>query len=310
MTQVFNMLVGLPGSGKSTIAAEHRASGVAVHSSDEIREELFGNAAVQGDNDIVFRLLHRRITEDLQSGKSVTYDATNLNYRRRAEFLRQINKLGIQNLVKRCVLLATPVDICKERNRSRSRSVPDEAIDRMVRGFDPPTLHEGWDYINILSAPNADADVPDALTKALSLCNFDQDNPNHALSLGGHCIKAKEILLERYPDCASTVVRATLMHDFGKEYTKVYADAKGKKSPFAHYYGHENVGSYLSYQYTETLPLEQRIEIAALIRWHMQPFVIRKSQNMMKTEDTFIKRFSKEFLDKLKIMNECDISAL
>lgn len=39
----FIMLVGLPGSGKSTYAEELKREGYIIHSSDAIREELTGD---------------------------------------------------------------------------------------------------------------------------------------------------------------------------------------------------------------------------------------------------------------------------
>ena len=42
------MLVGLPGSGKSTYAAQYKVKGYHVHSSDDIREELFSDIIVEG----------------------------------------------------------------------------------------------------------------------------------------------------------------------------------------------------------------------------------------------------------------------
>ena len=73
----FIMLAGLPGSGKSTYAEELvRKEGFVVHSSDKIREEL-GDVNDQSKNEQVFTILHKRIKEDLRSGKNVIYDATN-----------------------------------------------------------------------------------------------------------------------------------------------------------------------------------------------------------------------------------------
>ena len=76
------MLVGLPGSGKSTYAGKLKKEGVIIHSSDRVREEL-GDVNDQSKNEEVFRILHKRIKDDLKSGKSVAYDATNLNRKRR-----------------------------------------------------------------------------------------------------------------------------------------------------------------------------------------------------------------------------------
>ena len=83
----FIMMVGLPGSGKSTAARELSIRENAVlHSSDDLREELFGNADSQYRNDLLFQELHKRINRDLTDGKSIVYDATNLSYKKRKTF--------------------------------------------------------------------------------------------------------------------------------------------------------------------------------------------------------------------------------
>lgn len=64
----FIMMVGLPGSGKSTYAKTLTLNGkpYIIHSSDNLREELYGDAAIQGDNNKLFAELHKRIKKDLQ----------------------------------------------------------------------------------------------------------------------------------------------------------------------------------------------------------------------------------------------------
>ena len=58
------LLVGIPGSGKTTYAEKYikKHSDTLHLSSDMIREELWGNEAIQGDNNEVFFLMKRLIT--------------------------------------------------------------------------------------------------------------------------------------------------------------------------------------------------------------------------------------------------------
>ena len=69
------MYIGLPGSGKSTIAAAQK--GVTIISSDAIRNELYGDENILGKHNEVFELMLRRTREALLKGESVCYDATN-----------------------------------------------------------------------------------------------------------------------------------------------------------------------------------------------------------------------------------------
>lgn len=56
------MLVGIPGSGKSTYADKLVKDNpeIIVHSSDKLREELYGDSSIQGDNGKLFEELHKK----------------------------------------------------------------------------------------------------------------------------------------------------------------------------------------------------------------------------------------------------------
>lgn len=85
---VLVMLVGLPGSGKSTYAKHLVSKGHVnvVRSSDELREELLSDINNQKYNKEIFNVLESLIISDLYSRNSVVYDATNLNKSRRIAF--------------------------------------------------------------------------------------------------------------------------------------------------------------------------------------------------------------------------------
>ena len=78
----FIMMVGLPGSGKS-LRAKNLAvkENAIIHSSDNLRQELFGDKNTQDNNEELFKELHRRIKHDLKGEQNVIYDATNISYK-------------------------------------------------------------------------------------------------------------------------------------------------------------------------------------------------------------------------------------
>ena len=51
---ILTVLVGLPGSGKSTYA--NKIKNAILCSSDKVREELYGDENIQGDKQKVFRI--------------------------------------------------------------------------------------------------------------------------------------------------------------------------------------------------------------------------------------------------------------
>ena len=75
------MLCSIHGAGKSVCAEKYAKDhkNTIIHSSDALREELFGNVNDQNNNEVLFTELHRRIKADLSAGKNVIYDADHYN---------------------------------------------------------------------------------------------------------------------------------------------------------------------------------------------------------------------------------------
>lgn len=303
--QTFYMMVGLPGSGK-TFAAENISDAV-IHSSDAIRAEILGDVNDQTKQDLVFQTLHERILRDLGDGKDVVYDATNINYKRRIAFLNRVKALHKAALRTVCIFMATPYEICVERNNSRDRIVPESVIRRMYLKFDVPAMEEGWDEVQINGDEEWGLFRWEETLKRLSA--IEHDNPHHSYSIGQHCLAAWGYLKSHYPNADIVLERATLLHDIGKEKTKVFTDSKGNPSDIAHYYGHECVGAYDSFTYTGDLSPAQRLKVALLIRWHMWPYVVDKSDSPNKTVSKAKRLLGNDIWNQVMELNICDRNA-
>lgn len=135
------VMIGLPGSGKSTYGEEIEIDCAVekhkpiIHSSDALRAELYGNAAIQGDNNALFQELHKRIKEDLRNGKDVIYDATNIKKKLRRQFLTEMKSVSCCPIA---ICMMTPFEVCCSNNLQRDRQVPYEAIKRMYMNWQPP----------------------------------------------------------------------------------------------------------------------------------------------------------------------------
>ena len=141
MNKLYTM-VGIPGSGKSTIA--NQIPNAVVISSDAIRKELYGAEEIQGNGKQVFDLVYKRIGEELAKEHDVVFDATNLTpWARKAVFRFPAERIA--------VFVNTPLDVCLKRNAVRERKVPEEVIYRMYHSLTCPNKSEGFKTIITIS---------------------------------------------------------------------------------------------------------------------------------------------------------------
>lgn len=139
------MMVGVPGSGKSYVAEQLSAMlNLSVLSSDKFREELSGDANDQSVSREAWQLVYDRAALALQRGDSVIVDGRhNALVGRRRDTSRYLQS-GAKAVI--AVWVDTPLGTSLERNRSRSRVVPEEVIERMQNNIDrtPPSLSDGF----------------------------------------------------------------------------------------------------------------------------------------------------------------------
>jgi len=141
------VLVGLPGSGKSTYLEKIGASGL---SSDAIRKLLADDETDQTIHAVVFRTLRFLLYQRIAIGRPVTYiDATNLTPQERRPYLR-IGRL--RRCTVEAVFFDVPLEVCRARNARRHRVVPDEALLKMAAKLVPPSVEEGFARVRVVKA--------------------------------------------------------------------------------------------------------------------------------------------------------------
>ncbi len=123
------MLIGIPGSGKTTLAKKIEVKGYCYINADSIREELYGSAAEQGDKEHVFNIFFERLDALMSEGKDVVIDNTNLNPKQRKPILQRAERFGYSDV--QLWLLDVPLDLCLARNKSRDREVPEDIVANM-----------------------------------------------------------------------------------------------------------------------------------------------------------------------------------
>lgn len=135
VTRRLILMIGLPASGKSTLSDRLKAKGVVYLNRDSIREELYGDATVQGDYREVSGLLYKRLEEGCDADAVIVADNTHTTVdQRKGTYVRAFDK-GYTDFV--VLLLDVPLEECIRRNKLRKRQVPESVIRDMHK-----TLYE------------------------------------------------------------------------------------------------------------------------------------------------------------------------
>ena len=313
----FYLMVGLAGSGKSTIAKEieysicmsspkydeyGRADKVVLISSDDIRAEILGDVNDQSQNDKVFSHVHKLIKQAVKDYNHIIIDATNITIKNRRALLNCLNDK--KDYHKIAYIVNTSIEKCKENNSKRDRKVPEYVIDNQAKKFEIPFANEGFNsiFLHHFPAYNCGALKEEVLLNNITslMDGFNQKNHHHIYDLGTHCRKLHEELSKRTDD--KILLCSALVHDIGKLYTGApKEDGSGEYS----YKQHNNFGAYYlitNLEKIESNRLDEILELLFYVNYHMHPFFVQSGKSEKKWKDIF----GEEKYNKLFLFNECD----
>ncbi|MBS1991489.1 MAG: ATP-binding protein [Cyanobacteria bacterium SZAS LIN-3] len=120
------LLIGLPASGKSTIAEAFEKAGWVRLNKDAIRKELYGDESVAGNLKEVSGVFYKRLEAALKAGRNVLVDNTNVSNLHRQGPLAMAHDFGYNRITH--IFLDVPLEECLRRNSLRSRQVPEAAM--------------------------------------------------------------------------------------------------------------------------------------------------------------------------------------
>ena len=318
--QTIVLMVGLPGSGKSTIAEkivrgeiedflDFNESNTVILSSDTFRKMLLGDEKDQSNNKLVFGELKKHFIYYLNLGYNVIVDATNINMKSRRSYIEFVKKCNVRKVA---YMVNTPFDECVKRAENRTpRPVSRDVISKIMSRFQCPQPFEGLEVVfhnkliteddvkksYSLSFSYVYAVQYEALLNMYEHMNISQDNPHHKYTINEHC----ERTAWAFNKDDENLCLAARLHDIGKVFTRTY-DENG----VAHYYGHDNVGAYYVCSHIPEIFFNQNkrdiLFTIFLINYHMLPFSIKEE----KTEKKYKELFGEEWYNKLLLLHKAD----
>lgn len=143
MTKTAHIMIGIPASGKSTMAS--KLNGIVV-SLDSFREKINGNASDMRDHDRVVFEFNQEMIKILESGEDIVIDNTNVRPRDRKRLCRLLSAKSYRIVGH---WLDCPLERALKNRELRVRKVPVNVIQRMrdTLAMNPPKKDEGFDEI-------------------------------------------------------------------------------------------------------------------------------------------------------------------
>lgn len=307
--RVLYVMCGLQCSGKSTYAKNLQKQlgelDCKIISSDQIRLEH----PELTDNNKVFNKVYADINYWLRQGCDVILDATNTTIKSRKHLFQNVH----ENCKKICIIVNTKYEDCLQRLKERNQSdylikVPIEVLDKYHKSFEIPFYEEGWDEIHIVNHFNLSQSsraINEIMGRTL---DFNQHNKHHTQNLFDHLMTVSHYLRAKSKN--RKLINAGYHHDIGKLFTQTYKDGDDN----AHYYNHENVGTYyllthvgyfdnVSQSIADTLNNERdTLEFLFYVNYHMYLNNALSEKSIEKRK----KLFGEEKYNNLVLFHEAD----
>lgn len=150
---VLYLMIGIPGSGKSTWAVANSPKIGSVVPLDKIRREIYGyfpselNERLENE---VWITAFSHASNYLNNGRNVILDSMALTRAFRGHIFTEVDKLTRVNYIKVAVYLSTPLLISLERNRIREKFVEEKTIRNLAEALEPPEKREGFERILVI----------------------------------------------------------------------------------------------------------------------------------------------------------------
>jgi len=206
---VCHFLIGIPGSGKSTFAAKlAKVGSYHIVSTDTIRQQLYGDATIQGEWSDIEATVISQITQAIAQGNAVIYDATNTKRASRLDLLLKLDAKLTSSVLWMGWYLQTPLATCKTWNQKRTPQVPEAVIDKMYQSLQkfPPVAAEGFVSVKVIDITNPKLNFQEVTTQGQKLprCLTNRANRNSHVIYHAY---SKLLDFERLMHLLSVIIR-------------------------------------------------------------------------------------------------------
>lgn len=147
---MIHLLVGIPGSGKSTFANELKdILNCEIISTDTVRNEH-----PDWEEPAIWVEVYKRAADALKNNIDVIFDATNPTEKVRQRFIDKVSEHGVK-VIMGAYFFDTPWEECRERVIKRNempneRFLPPEVVESYGRSVTKPQLKEGFEFIKTI----------------------------------------------------------------------------------------------------------------------------------------------------------------
>lgn len=149
------ILVGVPGSGKSTWTRDQEyIEDQYIASTDDIIEAIangFGMTYNEGFNDLIKfaeKVMWKELTAFAADGERIYIDRTNLSVKSRKRYIDFLKPYGYKF---DCVVFKTPeTDEWARRLNRPGKTISDHVLESMANNIEIPLMSEGFDKITFM----------------------------------------------------------------------------------------------------------------------------------------------------------------
>ena len=156
------VMTGIPGSGKTTVAKQFaEKNGFRYIGIDDFYKSINGSDTIREHKFDVWMACFRAIHLAEKDRADVVVDTNAPNSLERSDFVR-----WFRGYSHHLIWVCADVDLCRARNRSRSRVIPEEDMDKLIDEYKRPDLRDFdmWDSMAFIRSKEEGFSKPQSLT--------------------------------------------------------------------------------------------------------------------------------------------------